>query len=213
MGALDPEDAGGEVDVLPLQAIGLARAQAGKQAHRQVGPVIVADPGDQELDLFKGEGHHLSTALLEPLEGPRRGLQAMAVAALVEDGLHQAHHLVDAPGRHRLAVAAPPLGDLGLEAEQVPAVDHGQRLVAKAGQDDRVEGLADLGAVLGAPAGAGLDDPELGEFGEGGGGVVAFGRGRGRRVVTVESLGTRAVGEEGGVVESPAPDGRVLDFV
>ena len=130
----------------------------------------------------------------------------MAGAALVEDGRHQAHHLVDAPGRHRLAVAAPPLGDLGLEAEQVPAVDHGQRLVAKAGQDDRVEGLADLGAVLGAPAGAGLDDPELGEFGEGGGGVVAFGRGRGRRVVTVESLGTRAVGEEGGVVESPAPD-------
>ena len=86
------------------------------------------------------------------------------------------------------------------------AVDGRQGLVAQGWQDDPVEGLADLLPVLGAPAGAGFDDPEFGELGESGGRVVGMSAPDGSWRVFLKLGRARTVGKQAGVVKGALAD-------
>jgi len=166
-GLAHAQEAGFEVDVLPLQAIDLAGAQAGEETHGDVVAEILADRRADRLDFDESERLHVQSSRLEAADAAEGIGQAESLAGLAEDLAQQAHDLVDRGRRQSISGPAGPRSQPGAEGQHLRLVDRCQRASPERRQQmGREEGI-DAAAMRRAPLRRHLGAPRDRERGEG----------------------------------------------
>ena len=160
-GLADEDQALVEVDVLPLQAVGLAGAHAGKEPHGEIVAPVGPHGGQHLLHLLQRE--RLDVGLPQPqrleVDGGRH--EAVAVSGLGQDLPHRRQDAVDAFVAQLGGSTARQIGELGAEGKDVGLGDAADRFVAEVRQQVAVQralqdlqvGPAPLDLVLGQPGG------------------------------------------------------------